>query len=84
MKDNAIFELKERRKESRIAHKELKRIFPTITDAAAQKTIKNTMNVMVNQIEAASTDIAKLMLFGRGFETYKIKGVDKNVRTYFT
>jgi hypothetical protein len=62
----------------------LERILPTNTDAAAQETIKKTMNVMVDEIEAVSTDIAKLQLSGRGFETYKIKGVDKNVRNCFS
>jgi hypothetical protein len=84
MKDNAIWELEDRSKELRIAHKGLERILPTNTGAAAQETIKKTMNVMVDEIEAVSTDIAKLQLSGRGFETYKIKGVDKNVRNCFS
>jgi hypothetical protein len=73
MKDDALEQLKERRENARMA---LGGLMPLIKNNEA---IETAVAALEEQVENCDRDIGKLMLFGRGFETGKIKGTDKEV-----
>jgi hypothetical protein len=72
-KDDALEHLKDRRTSAMIA---LERLIPLMKKGEA---IETAVAVLEQQVEDYDQSIEKLVLFGRGFETGKMKGTDAQV-----
>jgi hypothetical protein len=83
MKDDAVSIVKQRRNALTKARKQIAGAYRATSVEEVKVALKLSLDALKTQVEAVDNDLRKLELFGLGFKTLEIKGVDKEVSNFF-
>ncbi|KAH7078493.1 hypothetical protein FB567DRAFT_631825 [Paraphoma chrysanthemicola] len=77
MKDDALTILEQRKEALVKTGRQIANVYKATDVKEAKIALRSSMETLTTQVKAIKADIRKLELFGDGFNTSKIKGVDK-------